>query len=263
MFHSQYIHIPNPVQLNNSKWPPVLSINIKQINIVLFNNLTLKKSQCMIVNLCIVVKFSESDLILLDFSLQFSLNFNIIPRSSWYVQVYLSKSLTERTATMLMLVYRGAKMFSWLTVSSTVIDGTSFWRTLQRRDSFISSLCSEEWNHCDYMCSNLLIWDLLVLWSYYWCLYHCSSVPSKPTVPSPLSSASFTMVSISLWLMCSPISLVMANRSSSVVISPSPSMSNYPETQEKKKVSALFISMTPQRMSWGLCGKKSGIEEAA
>lgn len=59
-------------------------------------------------------------------------------------------------------------------------------------------------------------------------LFDGQFVPSKSTVPSPLSSASLTMASISLRLMCSPISLIMAHLSSSVVISPSPSMSNWP-----------------------------------
>lgn len=61
-------------------------------------------------------------------------------------------------------------------------------------------------------------------------------VPSKSTVPSPLSSASLTMASISLRLMCSPISLIMAHLSSSVVISPSPSMSNWPAGKNSNMV---------------------------
>lgn len=76
-------------------------------------------------------------------------------------------------------------------------------------------------------------------------------VPSKSTVPSPLSSASLTMVSISLRLMCSPISLIIALLSSSVVIAPSPSMSNWPAgknsntlctNREMKKKTTIWFS---------------------
>lgn len=91
-----------------------------------------------------------------------------------------------------------------------VIDVTSFWQTLQMKRIWLDS------GHFLIKAPRVQI--------------HSTDghfIPSKSTVPSPLSSASLTMVSISLRLMCSPISLIMADLSSSVVISPSPSMSNW------------------------------------
>lgn len=132
------------------------------------------------------------------------------------------------------------RYFSWVTASSCVIDGTSFWQTLQRRR--VKWCFTVWWEIMVTEHSNLFI-DIHVT------VAVTQFVPSKSTVPSPLSSASFTIASISFWLMCSPISLFMADRSSSVVISPSPSMSNWPEKQEKKSKEMRFVFMTPQWVS--------------
>ncbi len=60
-----------------------------------------------------------------------------------------------------------------------------------------------------------------------------SILPSKSTVPSPLLSASRTMASISFLLVVSPSSFSIACFSSSMVIVPSPSISNYRQMHSK------------------------------